>query len=187
MTPPVVFIAAILGACLGSFCNVVIVRMNEGTSLGGRSRCVKCHHTLRNAHLIPILSWIFLRGRCAFCRAPIHWQYPAVELAGSAIAVASLLGALQPSGSIQWSAALFSAVFMFVLLVITAFDLRWQLVPVEIAVGAGVLLGVWRVVEGGMGTFIPTLLSAAVTSGILCLSGCRAVAQWGKGIRRSGF
>lgn len=66
--------------CWGSFLNVVACRLLVQQSLLGRSQCPGCHHTLSWYHLIPVGSWLALRGRCAFCQQPISWLYPAIEL-----------------------------------------------------------------------------------------------------------
>lgn len=66
--------------CWGSFLNVVACRLIENRSLLGRSQCPHCNHTLPWYYLIPVGSWIWLRGRCGFCKQPISWLYPAIEL-----------------------------------------------------------------------------------------------------------
>ena len=85
---------AALGMCVGSFLNVVIHRLpaaalDTDASVWQalwqpRSHCPHCRHRLSAAHLVPVLSWLVLRGRCAFCRHPIAWHYPAIEL-GTAV------------------------------------------------------------------------------------------------------
>lgn len=70
----------IYGICIGSFLNVCICRIPEDISLvRGRSMCPSCGHTLHAADLVPILSWIVLRGKCRYCGAPISRRYPFVE------------------------------------------------------------------------------------------------------------
>lgn len=70
----------ILGTAIGSFLNVVIYRIpNEESIVFPSSRCQSCHTPLKWWHNIPILSWILLRRKCAFCEAPISMQYPFVE------------------------------------------------------------------------------------------------------------
>jgi prepilin signal peptidase PulO-like enzyme (type II secretory pathway) len=71
---------AALGACVGSFLNVVIYRWPRGLSLvHPGSQCPHCHHPVRWYHNIPVLSWIALRGRCHDCGAAISVRYPIVE------------------------------------------------------------------------------------------------------------
>lgn len=71
----------IYGICIGSFLNVCIYRIPEEISLvRGRSMCTSCGHTLHAYDLVPLFSWIFLRGKCRYCGAPISARYPVVEL-----------------------------------------------------------------------------------------------------------
>ncbi len=75
-------VGCLLGLLLGSFLNVCIARLPAGESIvKPRSRCPHCGHPIRWYHNIPVLSWIFLRGRCRDCSSPISTQYPLVELA----------------------------------------------------------------------------------------------------------
>lgn len=68
------------GAAIGSFLNVVILRLPEGKSLGGRSHCPHCHHVLGVFDLLPIVSFLFLRRRCRYCGKKISPRYVAIEL-----------------------------------------------------------------------------------------------------------
>lgn len=70
----------VLGLIIGSFLNVLALRLRSGLTLGGRSACFSCAKTLEWWELIPVLSFIFLRGRCSSCKTRISWQYPLVEL-----------------------------------------------------------------------------------------------------------
>ncbi len=80
----------ILGTYIGSFLNVVIIRAPLQESFAkGRSHCMTCGKTLKWYHMIPVLSWLFLRGKCGYCKAKISCQYPLVELLNG-IAWASL-------------------------------------------------------------------------------------------------
>jgi leader peptidase (prepilin peptidase) / N-methyltransferase len=73
--------AAIVGAIIGSFLNVVIHRVPREESIAfPHSHCPACGTTIRPYDNIPVVSWAFLRGRCRSCRAPISARYPAVEL-----------------------------------------------------------------------------------------------------------
>ena len=75
------FLAALLGLVFGSFCNAWAWRIVHGESIvHGRSHCAVCGHPLSARDLVPLLSWLFLRGKCRYCGAPISVRYPAVEL-----------------------------------------------------------------------------------------------------------
>jgi leader peptidase (prepilin peptidase)/N-methyltransferase len=74
-------LAAVLGAVIGSFLNVVIWRLPRGESLATPgSRCPHCERPIAPYDNVPVLSWLILRGRCRHCGAPISVRYPAVEL-----------------------------------------------------------------------------------------------------------
>ena len=76
---------------VGSFLGVVIDRLPDGeTIVAGRSRCARCDAVLTVRDLVPLASWLALRGQCRHCGARIGWFYPAVELAALAIAVVSV-------------------------------------------------------------------------------------------------
>lgn len=71
----------ITGLCIGSFLNVVILRtLSEESIVFPASKCPKCQTPLKWWHNIPVLSYILLRGKCAFCKEPISIQYPIIEL-----------------------------------------------------------------------------------------------------------
>lgn len=69
-----------VGACIGSFLNVVAYRVPLGRLLGGHSSCPYCRVPIESLDNVPVLGWIKLRGRCRACRLPISPQYPLVEL-----------------------------------------------------------------------------------------------------------
>lgn len=69
----------IFGLLIGSFLNVVILRLPHGQTLLGRSMCPHCKYILRPIDLVPIFSFLYLRGRCRLCAKPISWRYPLLE------------------------------------------------------------------------------------------------------------
>src|SRR5436190_6443584 len=75
-----IFFVFALGACIGSFLNVVVWRLPRNESLvTPPSRCPKCGHKLAWFDNIPVFGWIFLRGKCRYCGEPISPRYPIVE------------------------------------------------------------------------------------------------------------
>ncbi len=87
-----VLLAAVLGASLGSFLNCAAWRIVHGESfLKGRSHCTTCGHALGFLDLIPVLSWVFLKGKCRYCGEKIPARYPLTELFFAAVSVLCLL------------------------------------------------------------------------------------------------
>lgn len=85
----------LLGACFGSFLNVVIYRLPAGLSLGRpKSRCPRCETPLSARDNVPILGWLMLRGKCRYCQVPISPRYPLVEFTCGAVLLALMFGEL---------------------------------------------------------------------------------------------
>lgn len=123
--------AALLGAAFGSFLNVLIYRLPQGASLSfPASHCPKCQRALKIWHNIPIVSWLFLRGRCAYCKASIAFQYPLIELISLLLFVWVYL-------QFGWNVtALFTALSLLMLLALSLIDWRYKMVPDSINLSA---------------------------------------------------
>lgn len=114
----------IVGLNIGSFLNVLSVRMdNLNTVWNTRSHCPKCKKTLAWYDLVPLFSFIFLRGKCHYCKKPISWQYPMVEL-GTGLLFLLLFAKYGLSLSLLFYAIVFS-----LLIVVLIYDIKTQLVP----------------------------------------------------------
>ncbi|MCG3176237.1 MAG: Type 4 prepilin-like proteins leader peptide-processing enzyme [Candidatus Omnitrophica bacterium] len=171
-----VILAALLGACVGSFLNVCIVRLPEDRSIVfPASHCVACKKPIRWHDNIPVLSYVLLRGRCRDCRAGISWVYPAVELAGAALfALFYTTFGLTPAGVVYLSMAL-------ALLVETVIDMRYQIIPDEITL-PGMVIGlivstVWPSLHGSevwWGGALASLAGLLAGGGFLYLAGTLA-------------
>jgi leader peptidase (prepilin peptidase)/N-methyltransferase len=78
----------IIGICIGSFLNVVIYRVPKGENIAyPPSHCPTCGKKLKPWHNIPIISYIFLKGKCAYCKEKISIRYPIVELLTGILAI----------------------------------------------------------------------------------------------------
>jgi leader peptidase (prepilin peptidase) / N-methyltransferase len=81
----------LLAPVIGSFIGVIVRRLPDGGAIGwSRSRCEACAAPLTARDLLPLISWMLLRGRCRHCGAAIGWFYPGIELAALAIAAVAL-------------------------------------------------------------------------------------------------
>jgi leader peptidase (prepilin peptidase)/N-methyltransferase len=104
---------------------------------------MSCKKVLRPRHMVPILSWLLLRGKCAYCKARIHFQYPLVE---AAAAILTVIAALRndPFGPML-PAFIFETAISLGLLTIVVMDLRWKELPLELMAGIGFLGLVYRI------------------------------------------
>jgi prepilin signal peptidase PulO-like enzyme (type II secretory pathway) len=120
------------GTAIGSFLNVVVLRGEKREGINGRSRCPECKHKLGIRDLVPILSYLRLRGRCAYCNAKISPQYPLVELATglSFAAIGVYLAGLPTNSALHIAAAaLFLGTVASLLILIVVHDLRAKIIP----------------------------------------------------------
>ena len=123
MTPASWIWALALAPIIGSFLGALITRVDApGSLVLGRSRCNSCGAILAALELVPILSWLILRGRCRRCAQPIGFFYPAIELA--AVAIALWAAAVLP-GPLVWV----SCILGWTLLALAVIDYRYFLLP----------------------------------------------------------
>ncbi len=114
----------IFGIMIGSFLNVVIYRIPNGENIAfPASKCQNCQTPLKWYHNIPIFSWLFLRGKCAFCKTNISKQYPIVEFLTGLIFVL-LYFKLGLVWYLPFMAASFAALFALVMI-----DFKYMAVP----------------------------------------------------------
>lgn len=144
-----------LGLVMGSFGNVVADRLPTATSLGGRSHCEGCNKTLRLWELIPVFSWLALRGRCARCGVRIPARFTVVEfLMGMLFVLAAY------ASSFLLIPSLLLAIAFWAMLLITVIDLRTQLIPDILTIILGVSALGYQLVIGG-NPLIATLIGPA--------------------------
>ena len=152
-------IVFVFGAMIGSFLNVVIYRIPNGESIVfPASKCQSCQTPLKWWHNIPLFSWLFLRGKCAFCQEKISAQYPIVELL-SAIVFVALYFKLGLVWYLPFVAATFAALLALVMI-----DLEYMAVPDNVNFAALIFALVQP-------DFLMGLLYAAIAAGGLYLIG----------------
>jgi leader peptidase (prepilin peptidase)/N-methyltransferase len=140
-------LAAMLGLLFGSFSNVVIYRLPRGENIAyPASHCPACGQPIKPYDNLPVLGFVWLRGRARCCKAPISWRYPAVELLGGlwALAVMRVIVFDLPGQTPIWRAALLFAVYLalgLMLLCAIFIDLDHMLLPDPLTLG-GAALGV---------------------------------------------
>jgi leader peptidase (prepilin peptidase) / N-methyltransferase len=155
---------ALIGLAIGSFLNVCIHRVPRGESIvSPASRCPRCGTVLRWYHNVPVISWLVLRGRCAFCRAPISPMYPLVEALTAVVFV--LHGYV-----LGWSALLVVRLaFVAALIVLAIIDLHHRILPNRITL-TGLVAGLVFSLFLPPGWF-SALAGAIVGGGVLWLVG----------------
>jgi leader peptidase (prepilin peptidase)/N-methyltransferase len=167
----------VLGATIGSFSNVLIHRIPRGESIAyPPSRCPRCGHRLGVLDLVPILSWLGLRGRCRHCGAPISARYPLVELA-SGLGYLAIAWRFPP---LELGLATLGLCFAFtILLVSSAIDLETKTLPDALtlpAVGVGLALALLPSSAPALPDFGGALHGALLGAGLLSLIG--AYGSW---------
>jgi leader peptidase (prepilin peptidase)/N-methyltransferase len=132
--------ATLIGLVLGSFVNVALVRLPAGRGLWWPgSACDVCGTPLRWYDNVPVLSWLWLRGRCGTCHTPIPAFHPLIEALGGALAWLVFLRFVPGPASIdapQLAAAAIYFVFVVLLLIAAFVDLRTHVIPDEVSLGA---------------------------------------------------
>lgn len=154
----------LLGLCLGSFVNALVWRLRQQerpagkrskaesrkySILQGRSMCPHCKHELAAKDLVPVASWLWLGGKCRYCRKPISAQYPLVEAAGAGLFAASYAFwpvSLHASG---WQIVVFGLWLLVLvgLLALLVYDLHWMLLPNRLMLPTGIVAALLTCVE----------------------------------------
>ncbi len=181
MTPLVATIIFILGTAIGSFLSVVIYRVHSKKKgiMFGRSICPHCNKKLKAHHLIPIFSWIFLRGKCGFCGKKISAHYISLELITGLtfltiflywnflIAVPSTVAPDFFTYTIDWQIFerfIFYIIEFVLLIAIFFYDLQYQEIPDRFSIPA---IGV--AIAGGLVFGVPTTISMLIGAIVLFL------------------
>jgi leader peptidase (prepilin peptidase) / N-methyltransferase len=168
-------LAGIGGLIFGSFLNVVVYRVPRKESIvRPASRCPSCGHELSVADNIPVLSWVLLRGRCRYCRAPISIRYPAAELLTAAIWMLAVVRRehLAPPGTppdgVGWQLLGFLP-FLWVLVALSLIDLEHKILPNRIVypsvLAAIPLLAITAALGPGLEPWIRALLGGLAGAG----------------------
>ncbi len=159
MTDKIYLAAAfLLGCCIFSFLNVVIYRLPKKMDfVTGRSACPFCGHVLGAPDMVPVLGWVFLGGKCRYCKAGISVRYPLVELVGGIAAVlCSYHYGVNPR-------AIIAFLFLCVLTVVSFVDMDTMEIPFSLVIAAA-LMGVLSAL------FFPEISFVERVIGIFCVS-----------------
>lgn len=165
-----------LGAIIGSFLNVLIYRFHTGRSLSGRSHCLSCAHSLSPFELVPIVSYLALRGRCAHCGSFFTARYMLVEL---------LTASLFAAGTLLFTDLLFIFIWWLVcaiLVVIVVYDIRHLIIPDELVLALVVVallqFGYQWYLGKGLWSIGIDVLAAAIGSGFFFMLWWFSKGRW---------
>ncbi|GAE27340.1 leader peptidase [Halalkalibacter wakoensis JCM 9140] len=165
-----IIIFAIFGLIFGSFFNVVGLRIPKNESiLTPGSHCTTCGYSLRPFDLIPILSYLFLRGRCRKCKTSVSFLYPFIELSTAVLFTISFL-------AVGWSKELpLLLLFCSLLMIILVSDLVYMIIPDKVLLFFGAIFIIyhvifpstpwWEPIVGAVVGFTVLLLIAIVSNG----------------------
>lgn len=175
----------VLGLCLGSFVNALVWRVREQSKtenrkqktvnrlsiLRGRSMCPHCKHELAAKDLLPLVSWLSLKGKCRYCDKPVSKQYPLVELATAALFVASYIWWPEPVQGVQTVLVGLWLLILTGLMALLVYDLKWYLLPDRIIIPLVVIASIYAVISVANApnpgrALLNTLFAVAVGGGI---------------------
>jgi len=152
--------AAVLGAIVGSFLNVVVHRIPRDEPLGllrkTRSYCPSCKAGIAWYDNVPILSYLYLLGKCRACGWRIPVRYPLVEMAGAALFLLAALRVDALGWTPAWLAFAVTAAFAAICLASTAIDFEHKILPDELTMRVGPLVGLVGML------FVPGLHGTAI-------------------------
>ncbi len=156
-----IFFVFLFGIIIGSFLNVVIYRFNTGMGVDGRSMCFSCSKTLQWYELIPVVSFLVLRGKCSSCKSKISWQYPLVESFTGGMFVAVFLKyqhLLEKDLSSFVYLFLFTISIFIIYTIIFVYDLKHKIIPDSLSGIAALVtfIGLFISTTGGLHIALPT-------------------------------
>lgn len=124
--------AFLIGLCFGSFALATAWRLKKKKHFGGKQRsiCEHCKHTLAAKDLVPLLSWLWLKGKCRYCHKKISVGLPLAELAGGlAFALSYLFWPDSLSGWLHGARFALWCIGLVLLLILFFYDLQWYKLP----------------------------------------------------------
>jgi leader peptidase (prepilin peptidase)/N-methyltransferase len=168
-------IAAVFGAIVGSFLNVVAYRLPRKESLSHPpSRCPHCETPIKPYDNVPVLGWLWLRGKCRACKAPISPRYPLIEaLTGLLCALCVLV---YGADNDVWAPLL----FVLLLVPITLIDLEHHIIP-NVLTGIGAVGAIVLLVLFDSDSIVEHLIAATAAGGFFLLAAIVYPAGMGMG------
>ena len=136
MSYPLLFFIAVIGLVFGSFLSVLVTRLDKKEGIvAGRSECPNCYHKLGWYDLAPLFSFIFIGGRCRYCKHSISLFYPTIELTTSLVLVSYFLF----NGLVLNISSFYHITLLVLLVSLIFFDYLYLILPDKILVVMGLL------------------------------------------------
>lgn len=185
----------VLGLALGSFSNALAWRvyvqsvtknrakLKKLSVTKGRSMCVHCKHELSVGDLVPVFSWLFLKGKCRYCKKQISFEYPLIEILYTLALVLSYI--YWPLELLQWQNIALQILWAIILIIsfaLASIDIKHQLLPNKLVYVYGVLASCIVVLQtiftGDSPLFLQSLLGSAILGGIFWLLYQASSGKW---------
>jgi len=137
-----IIIIFLFGLCIGSFINAFVFRHHENKSskyknanlsiVSGRSICPNCKHQLSAIDLVPVFSWIFLGGKCRYCKNKISPQYPVVEILTAIFFLISFIDWPYGFSVFGWVEFILWLLILTNFIILSVYDFKWLILPNKI-------------------------------------------------------
>ncbi|MBI4973007.1 prepilin peptidase [Candidatus Roizmanbacteria bacterium] len=154
----------ILGTAIGSFLNVLIDRLPREESINGRSHCEYCKKTLSPLDLVPVLSFLFLKGKCRYCGKKLSLQYPGIEILTGVLFILIYNLKFEIFNS-NFKFLISNYAIVSCLIVIFFIDLKNQIIPDEMQIALFITVLLSKIVVG----VTVTALGYALVAGLIVL------------------
>jgi len=131
-----IYVVIIFGLIIGSFLNSLIWRLYAEESFRGRSFCPYCRKQISWYDNVPVLSFLFLKGRCRYCQKKISWQYPLVEISTALLFVLAYLQLQTNIFDLNYLLLARNWLAIAIMIIVFVYDFRWQIVSLLVVVPA---------------------------------------------------
>lgn len=189
--------AALFGLCMGSFAGATVWRLRarqlvedkaEGEEYdkkelqrllpltkrslkNDRSQCLHCHHELAWYDLLPLVSWLSTGGRCRYCKKPIGWFEPLMEVGTAALFITFWYYWVTSQTGEPWLLLAVWAAVLVMMMILLAYDAKWFLLPDRIVfplIALSLVIAVWNITTAAdpLAAFLSTLGAVGILSGI---------------------
>lgn len=178
-----IYLIGILGIILGSFINALVWRLKHHKNWKTeRSICPNCKKVLTPKDLIPVVSWVLLKGRCRYCKKPISKQYPLVELLTGLLFVMSFI--LWPYDFTFYGMLLFVAWLMtlVILIALLVYDIKWMILPNSLVAAVTIMASLTTILRGihtsSFTNVLVAILGGAVLAGLFWILFQASKGKW---------